>query len=88
MESDTGVTKSDQWLVRNEFACIEVSLDTRGNSPLLCLRNTNSGEVRLLDPVQLEAILWLSDELLTKLCDPAQHWTEAGTTTSPLGKLA
>ena len=58
-------------VIGNEFAQVSVRFDTEGNSPRLRLEDLRSGRVRYLDALELETIIWLSDEHLTKLLDPS-----------------
>ncbi len=62
-------------VISSEFAQISVNFDTSGNSPRLRLEDLRSGRVRYLDALELETIIWLSDERLTALIDPsAGRW--------------
>lgn len=62
-------------VIGNEFAQVSVSFDTEGNSPRLRLEDLRSRRVRYLDALELEAIIWLSEDHLTKLLDPsADRW--------------
>lgn len=62
-------------VISNEFAQVSVNFDTCGNSPRLRLEDLRSGRVRFLDALELETIIWLSDEQLTSLIDPsAGRW--------------
>lgn len=66
-------------VVGNEFAQISVKLDNEGNSPRLRMEDLRTGRVRYLDALELEAIIWLPDDRLTKLLDPsADRWREDG----------
>lgn len=66
-------------VVGNEFAQVSVKLDTLGNSPRLRVEDLRTGRVRYLDALELEAIVWLPDERLTRLLDPsADRWREDG----------
>jgi hypothetical protein len=58
-------------VISNEFAQVSVNFDTAGNSPRLRLEDLRSGRVRFLDALELETIVWLSDERLTALIDPS-----------------
>jgi hypothetical protein len=58
-------------VISNEFAQVSVTFDTAGNSPRLRLEDLRSGRVRFLDALELETIVWLSDERLTELIDPS-----------------
>ncbi|CQD18052.1 hypothetical protein BN1232_04099 [Mycobacterium lentiflavum] len=62
-------------VIASEFAQISVNFDTSGNSPRLRLEDLRTGRVRYLDALELETIIWLSDEQLTALIDPsAGRW--------------
>ena len=58
-------------VISSEFAQVSVNFDTSGNSPRLRLEDLRSGRVRFLDALELETIIWLSDERLTALLDPS-----------------
>jgi hypothetical protein len=58
-------------VISNEFAQVSVNFETSGNSPRLRLEDLRSGRVRYLDALELETIIWLSDERLTALIDPS-----------------
>ena len=52
-----------------------MKLDGEGNSVRLRVQDLRTGHARYLDPLQLEALVWLSDERLTALLDPsADRW--------------
>jgi hypothetical protein len=54
---------------------VSVSVDNHGNSPRLRLEDLRTGRVRFLDALELEAIVWLSDERLNSVLDPsADRW--------------
>jgi hypothetical protein len=62
-------------VISSEFAQVSVNFETSGNSPRLRLEDLRSGRVRYLDALELETIIWLSDEQLTALIDPsAGRW--------------
>lgn len=64
-------------VVGNEFAEVAVSVDSDGLTPRLRLEDLRSGRVRLLDPLEVEAIIWMSELRLTSLLDPsADRWGE------------
>jgi hypothetical protein len=65
--------------VHSEFARVSVKLDTTGNAPRLRLEDLRSGRVRYLDALELETIIWLPDERLTRLLDPSHsRWHGEG----------
>ncbi|MBL7493516.1 hypothetical protein I6A60_33535 [Frankia sp. AgB1.9] len=57
-------------LVGNEFASVEISVDTAGRVPRLVLRDVTSGRARHIDPLVLEALVHMSDETMRSLADP------------------
>lgn len=62
-------------VIGSEFAQVSVNFDTAGNSPRLRLEDLRSGRVRYLDAMELETLIWVSDERLTSLLDPsAERW--------------
>ncbi|MBJ8345157.1 hypothetical protein [Antrihabitans sp. YC2-6] len=64
-------------VVWSEFAQVSVSIDTAANSPRLRLEDLKTGQVRFLDALELETIVWLSDGHLQQLLDPsADRWRE------------
>jgi hypothetical protein len=58
-------------VVGSEFASVSVRFDTDGNAPRLRLEDLHSGRVRYLDALELETLIWLPDERLTRLLDPS-----------------
>ncbi len=66
-------------VVQNEFAQVAVRIDEAANSPRLRLEDLKSGQVRYLDALQLETLVWLSAGHLTRLLDPSySRWREDG----------
>lgn len=64
-------------VVGSEFAEVSVNVDSEGNSPRLRLEDLRTGKVRFLDALELEAIVWLSDDHLTQLLDPSSdRWRD------------
>lgn len=57
-------------VVGNEFASIEISVDRSGRVPRAVLRDVTSGVARYLDPLVLEALVYMSDEMMQSLADP------------------
>jgi hypothetical protein len=60
-------------VVGGEFAEVSVRFDVDGNAPRLRLEDLRGGRVRYLDALELETIIWLSDERLTSLLDPSHN---------------
>jgi hypothetical protein len=64
-------------VVGSEFAQVEVRIDASGNGPRLRLTDLRTGQVRYLDALELETIIWLPDGHLRQLLDPAaDRWRE------------
>lgn len=64
-------------VVGSEFAEVEANVDTTANGPRLRLRDLRSGQVRFLDALELETIVWLPEGHLQHLLDPSAHrWRE------------
>ncbi|MGV0795416.1 hypothetical protein [Mycolicibacterium elephantis] len=62
-------------IIGSEFAEVSVTFDVEGNSPRLRLEDLRTGRVRFLDALELESIVWLSDERLQNLLDPSsERW--------------
>lgn len=62
-------------VVESEFASIAVRLDQDGNSVRLRVEDLRTGQVRHLDALELETIVWLGDGHLTQLLDPShERW--------------
>ncbi|WP_326639391.1 hypothetical protein OG884_32910 [Streptosporangium sp. NBC_01755] len=67
----------DQWIIASEFAEVAVSLDTDANGPRLRVEDLRGGRVRYLDALELESVVWLSDERVRELLDPsAGRWSD------------
>ncbi|BBY81201.1 hypothetical protein H7I53_03825 [Mycolicibacterium pulveris] len=62
-------------VIGSEFAEVAVTFDVAGNSTRLRLEDLRTGRVRFLDALELESIIWLSDQRLESLMDPsAERW--------------
>lgn len=57
-------------VVGNEFASIEISVDTSGRVPRAVLRDITSGQARYIDPLVLQALVYMSDDVMQSLADP------------------
>jgi hypothetical protein len=63
--------------VASEFAAVSVRLDETANGVRLRLEDLRGGKVRYLDALELETIIWLRDEHLGRLLDPAaDRWRD------------
>ncbi|MFC5824634.1 hypothetical protein ACFPZ3_12320 [Nonomuraea insulae] len=60
----------DGVVVGNEFAAIEISVDTSGHVPRAVLRDVASGQARCIDPLVLLALVYMSDDVMQSLADP------------------
>jgi hypothetical protein len=64
-------------VVASEFARVAVRLDESANGTRLRLEDVRTGRVRYLDALELETIVWLRDEQLSRLMDPsADRWRD------------
>jgi hypothetical protein len=64
-------------VVASEFAQVAVRLDQTANGTRLRLEDLRTGQVRYLDALELETIVWLRDEHLGRLMDPsADRWRD------------
>jgi hypothetical protein len=69
-------------VIGSEFAEVSVTFDTSGNAPRLRLHDLRTGRERYLDALELETIIWLSENQLAGLLDPS-HSRWSGETTDP-----
>jgi hypothetical protein len=69
--------------IRGEFAAVELSVDHAGNGPRLCIRDLGSGRERRFSALELEYLVWLSDEALREMVDPSRRW-KSGRDRAPL----
>ncbi|MCW3472648.1 hypothetical protein OMK68_23995 [Rhodococcus pyridinivorans] len=77
-------TQNRDAVVHSEFAQVRVSIDHQGLSPRLRLEDLKTGQVRYLDALELETIVWLRDEHLASLLDPSSdRWREDTTAEVP-----
>lgn len=58
-------------VVESEFASIAVRVDAAANSVRLRLEDLRTGQVRYLDALELETLVWLPDGRLEQLLDPS-----------------
>lgn len=76
-------------VVESEFAQVGVRLDHAGNSTRLRLEDLRTGRVRMLDALELESVIWLSEERFADLLDPgADRWREGGPSDLGAGETA
>ncbi|MET8051807.1 hypothetical protein ABZU75_29830 [Streptosporangium sp. NPDC005286] len=60
----------DGVVVGNEFASIEISVDTSGRVRRAVLKDITSGQARYIDPLVLQALVYMSDDVMQSLADP------------------
>ncbi len=58
-------------VVDSEFAQVAVRVDRDANGARLRLEDLRTGRVRFLDALELETVIWLTDEHLSSLMDPS-----------------
>ena len=64
-------------VVHSEFAQVSVAVDDSANGPRLRLEDLKTGQVRFLDALELETIVWIRDGHLNQLLDPSSdRWRE------------
>lgn len=66
----SGNGNTERFVVESEFALIEVSLDRTANGPRVAIRDLKSGSDGYLDPLELESLVYVRHEALTKFMDP------------------
>lgn len=57
-------------VVGNEFAMVEISVIDNGRGRQAVLRDVSSGQARRIDPLVLEALVYMSDDAMQALADP------------------
>ena len=73
---DAGDLAGKGVVVGNEFASIEISVIDNGRGRQVVLRDPVSGRARRIDPLVLEALVYMSDEAMRALADPNLIVTE------------
>ncbi len=77
MNDDTTPATVELGVVHSEFAQVRVEVDDQGNGPRLKLTDLKTDEVRYLDALELESIVWLRPGFLWQILDPsADRWRE------------
>lgn len=67
----------DAFYVGSEFAEIRVDLDATANGLRLELTDMRTGQSRHFDALELETLVWLSEDRLEQLLDPSfDRWRE------------
>lgn len=67
----------ESWIIAGEFAEVSVAYDESANGPRLRLEDLRTGRVRHIDPLELETIVWLTEEQRERMLDPsASRWSD------------
>lgn len=59
-----------QWLLKNEYASVKVTIDTEGKGPRLKVEDLSSGSTIYLDPIELQALAWTTRDDLSMFTRP------------------
>ena len=62
--------KVESFIIRNEFAAVEVTLDLEGNDARLKISDLRSGRVAFLDALELEGLSHSRHDDLGEIVDP------------------
>lgn len=66
-------------IIDNEFAQVSVVFDETGRSTRLRLEDLKTGRMRFLDALELETLIWVTDQRIDALLDPsADRWNTRG----------
>jgi len=57
-------------LIANEFAAVDVQLDTTGKGPRLRIEDKSTGVHVFLDPIELQALAWATHKDLAVFARP------------------
>jgi hypothetical protein len=57
-------------IIANEFAVVDVALDTQGKGPRLRVEDKSTGQHIFLDPLELQALAWASHKDLAVFARP------------------
>ena len=60
-------------ILESEFATVQVRVDRHANGPRLRVEDLRTGHVGYLDPLELETLAWLPEEMMQALLDPSAH---------------
>ncbi|GAA2538350.1 hypothetical protein [Pseudonocardia hydrocarbonoxydans] len=63
--------QTDTWVVRNEFAMVEVALDRQAHDARLRITDRQTGRTVHLDALELEALTRIGHGDLRSLLDPS-----------------
>ena len=56
--------------ISNEFASVRVQVDRAGNGPRLKIEDSSSGVAIYLDPLELQALAWVTHKDLIPFAEP------------------
>ena len=59
-----------QWLLKNEYASVKVTVDTEGKGTRLKVEDVSSGSTIYLDPIELQALAWATKDDLSIFTRP------------------
>lgn len=59
-----------QWLLKNEYASVKVTVDTEGKGTRLKVEDLSTGSFVYLDPLELQALAWATHKDLKSLARP------------------
>lgn len=63
--------------LKNEFAAVSIEEDYSGNGPRLKIRDSRTGKVVFLDPLELEGLAWARHEDLCNFVNPSLgRWSD------------
>jgi hypothetical protein len=58
------------FVLKSEFSAVQVRNDHEANGPRLEIRDMRTGSVIYLDPLELESLVYIRHEELTRFLDP------------------
>ena len=58
------------WLLKNEYASVKVTVDTEGKGTRLKVEDLSTGTFIYLDPIELQALAWATREDLSVFTRP------------------
>ena len=70
---------SKEFILKNEFAQVSVSVDFSSNGPRLKIKDIRAQKVIYLDPLELESLAWCEHKDLHPILDPSNsRWKGKG----------
>jgi hypothetical protein len=64
-------------IIANEFAAVDVEIDTGANGPRLKIEDLETGAKTFLDPLELQSLVWVPHKDFEPFLDPsAYRWQE------------